>query len=84
MLAYLLAVRSLLSKFEFTQVKQIGREHNSHVDILAKLATAMETDLQRTITIEILDLLSSIIGGPDRVCTTCPAASWMDSLVAYL
>ena len=45
MLAYLLAVQSLLSKFEFTQVEQIGREHNSHADILAKLATALETDL---------------------------------------
>ena len=45
MMAYLLAVRALLSKFEFTRVEQIGREHNSHADILAKLATAMETDL---------------------------------------
>ena len=45
MLAYLLAVRSLLSKFEFTQVEQIGREHNSYADILAKLATALETNL---------------------------------------
>ena len=59
MMAYLLIVRASLSKFEFTQVEQIGREHNSHADVLAKLATVMETDLQRTVTIEILDLSSS-------------------------
>ena len=44
MVSYLQAVKIALSKFEFTQVEQIGREHNSHADILAKLATAMETD----------------------------------------
>uniref|UniRef100_A0A2N9ILK1 Integrase catalytic domain-containing protein n=1 Tax=Fagus sylvatica TaxID=28930 RepID=A0A2N9ILK1_FAGSY len=52
MMAYLLAVRASLSKFEFTQMEQIGREHNSHADVLAKLATVMETNLQRTVTIE--------------------------------
>ena len=30
---------------ESTWVEQIGREHNSHADILAKLATVLETDL---------------------------------------
>ena len=44
MVSYLRAVQTSLSKFKFTQVEQIGREHNSHADILAKLATAMETD----------------------------------------
>ncbi len=75
MLAYLLVVQSLLSKFEFTQVEQIGREHNSHADILAKLATVLEIDLQRTVSIEILDFSSSRIGGPDVVCTTGPTTS---------
>jgi hypothetical protein len=82
--AYLLAVRASLSKFEFTQVEQIGREHNSHADVLAKLATVMETNLQRTVTIEVLDLPSSRTGGPDMVCMMSPATSWMDPLVAYM
>ena len=84
MSAYLLAVKSLLSRFEFTQVEQIGREHNSHADILAKLAIALETDLQRTVTIEILDSPSSRICGPDSICATGSTTSWMDLLVAYL
>jgi hypothetical protein len=84
MLAYLFTVKSLLLKFEFVQVKQIGRKHNSHADILAKLATALETDLQRIVTVEILSALSSRIGGRDSVCTTGSVASWMDPLVSYL
>ena len=84
MSAYLLAVKLLLSRFEFTQVEQIGREHNSHADILAKLATALETDLQRTVTIEILDSLSSRNCGLDSSCTTGSTTNWMDPLVAYL
>jgi ribonuclease HI len=59
MVSYLRAVKISLSKFEFTQVEQIGREHNSHVDILAKLATAMETDMQRAVTVEVLNSPSS-------------------------
>jgi hypothetical protein len=55
MLAYLLVAQSLLAKFESTHVAQIGREHNSHDDILAKLATALESDMQRTICVETLD-----------------------------
>jgi ribonuclease HI len=47
MLSYLSIVKSLLSQFDFVQVEQIRREHNSHADILAKLATALETELYR-------------------------------------
>ena len=55
MSAYLLVVWSLLAEFESAQVVQIGREHNSHADVLAKLASALVTDMQRTICIETLD-----------------------------
>ena len=58
MSAYLLVVQSLLVKFEFAQMVQISREHNSHADVLAKLAMALETDMQRTIYVETLDRLS--------------------------
>ncbi len=54
------------------------------MDILAKLATALETDLQRTVTVEVLNAPSSRICGPDSICTTSSVASWMDPLVAYL
>jgi ribonuclease HI len=45
MLAYLLVARSLLVEFESIHVTQIGREHNSHTDILAKLATTLKSDM---------------------------------------
>uniref|UniRef100_A0A2N9HQL3 Uncharacterized protein n=1 Tax=Fagus sylvatica TaxID=28930 RepID=A0A2N9HQL3_FAGSY len=38
MSAYLTVARTLLSEFDSTHVAQIGREHNSHADVLAKLA----------------------------------------------
>ena len=84
MISYLRAVKIALSKFEFTQVEQIGREHNSHADILAKLATAMETDMQRTVTVEVLNSPSSQDCDSDILCTINPVASWMDPLIAYL
>ena len=55
MWAYLTVARSPLAEFESIHVAQIGREHNSHADILAKLATTLESNIQRTVCIETLD-----------------------------
>ena len=63
-------------------MEQIGREHNSYVDILAKLDG--ETDLQRTVTVEVLNSPSSQDVDSDILCTISPVASWMDPLIAYL
>ena len=84
MLSYLSIVKSLLSKFDFVQVEQIRREHNSHADILAKLATALESDLYRTVTMEVLSTPSTLIDTVDGVCSLSSEASWMDPLIAYL
>ena len=84
MLSYFSIVMSLLSKFDFVQVEQIRRKHNSHADTLAKLATALETDLYRTVTVEVLSTPSTLIDTVDRVCSTSSVASWMDPLIAYL
>ena len=54
MSAYLAVAWTLLAKFDSIRVAQIGREHNSHADILAKLTT-LELDIQRTVCIETLD-----------------------------
>uniref|UniRef100_A0A2N9IU12 Uncharacterized protein n=1 Tax=Fagus sylvatica TaxID=28930 RepID=A0A2N9IU12_FAGSY len=35
-------------------VEQVRREYNSHADILAKLATALESDLHRSVTVELI------------------------------
>ncbi len=55
MSVYLTIARTLLAEFDLTHLTQIRREHNSHADILAKLATALESDIQRTVCIETLD-----------------------------
>jgi hypothetical protein len=65
-------------------VEQIRREHNSHADILAKLATALESDLYRIVTVEVLSIPSTLIDTMDKVCSTSSVASWMGPLIAYL
>ena len=84
MMTYLSITKSLLSKFDYVQVEQIRKEYNSHADILAKLATALESDLHRTVTVEVLNAPSTLIDTVDRVCGTSTEASWMDPLIAYL
>ena len=84
MMTYLSITKSLLSKFDSVQVEQIRKEYNSHADILAKLATALESDLHRTVTVEVLNAPSTLIDTVDRVCGTSTEASWMDPLIAYL
>uniref|UniRef100_A0A2N9GX46 Uncharacterized protein n=1 Tax=Fagus sylvatica TaxID=28930 RepID=A0A2N9GX46_FAGSY len=84
MLSYLSIAKSLLSKFDSVQVEQIRREYNSHADILAKLATVLDSDLHRIVTVEVLSAPSTLIDSVDRVCGTCTEASWMDPLIAYL
>jgi hypothetical protein len=83
MSAYLVAVRFLLAKFESIHVAQIGREHNSHADILAKLATALKSDIQRTVCIETLDR-SSFQNQGIPICSISNQPSWMDSILSYL
>jgi ribonuclease HI len=83
MSVYLATVRLLLDKFESVHVAQIGREHNSHADILAKLATALESDVQRTVCIETLDR-PSFQNQRISVCSVNSQSSWMDPILSYL
>uniref|UniRef100_A0A2N9HX24 Integrase catalytic domain-containing protein n=1 Tax=Fagus sylvatica TaxID=28930 RepID=A0A2N9HX24_FAGSY len=83
MSAYVTVARTLLSEFDSTQVAQIGRGHNSHTDVLAKLATALETDMQRTVCIETLDQPSFQDQGAS-VFSISSQPSWMDPILRYL
>jgi ribonuclease HI len=83
MVAYLTLARSLLAKFESIHVAQIGREHNSHADILAKLAMALKSDIQRTICIETLDR-PSFQSQEVFVCSISNQPSWMDPILKYI
>uniref|UniRef100_A0A2N9GAT2 RNA-directed DNA polymerase n=1 Tax=Fagus sylvatica TaxID=28930 RepID=A0A2N9GAT2_FAGSY len=83
MSAYLTVARTLLAEFDSTHVAQIGREHNSHADILAKLAMALELDIQRTVCIETLDQ-PSFQNQEVSVCSISSQPSWMDPILSYL
>uniref|UniRef100_A0A2N9GCT6 Integrase catalytic domain-containing protein n=1 Tax=Fagus sylvatica TaxID=28930 RepID=A0A2N9GCT6_FAGSY len=83
--ALLIGLRSALRLgADRLQVEQVRREYNSHADILAKLATALEADLHRSVTVEVLSAPSTLIDTVDRVCGTNMEPSWMDPLIAYL
>jgi ribonuclease HI len=82
--AYLLVTRSLLAEFESTQVTQIGREHNSHANILAKLATALESDMQRIICVVTLDRPSFQNQEVLSMLSISDQPSWMDPILSYL
>ena len=84
MSAYLLVARSLLAEFESIHVAQISREHNSHADILAKLATALESDMQRTICVETMDRPSFQNQEVLSVFSISDQPSWMDPILSYL
>jgi ribonuclease HI len=83
MSAYLAVARTLLAKFDSTHIAQIEREHNSYADILAKLATALESDIQRTVCIETLDQ-PSFQDQEVSVCSISIQPSWMDPILSYL
>ena len=81
--AYLTIAWSLLAEFDSIHVAQIGRQHNSHIDILAKLATTLESDIQRTVCIETLDR-PSFQNQEVSVCSINNQPSWMDPILSYL
>ena len=54
MILYLQKVQDLLKKFMMVQVRHVPRAENSQVDALAKLATALQEDLNRSTPVEYL------------------------------
>ena len=54
MASYLAHAKELLSRFERTEIRQVGRESNSHADALTSLASAVEASNRRTVEVETL------------------------------
>lgn len=52
---YLSKVQAHLVQFQHYDIRQIPRSENSNANALAKLASAYETDLARSIRVKILD-----------------------------
>ena len=84
MVAYLAHVKQLISQFERTEVKQIGRESNSHADALANLASAVKAKNKRTVEVETLEKPSIELQPTRQVLCVDLGPSWMDPIIAYL
>lgn len=83
MAKYLSLARSITEKFEEIQIYQVGREHNSHADALARLALACKASEQRIISFCTISTPSF-----DPLQVQVPniklSPSRMDELVLYL
>ena len=82
--AYLVHAKQLLSQFERVEVKQIGRDSNSHTDHLANPASAVEAGNKRTVEVETLEKPSIELQPPRQVMCVDLSPSWMDPIIAYL
>ena len=83
MLAYLTLARTLMAEFKSVHMAQIGREHNSHADILEKLATALESDIQRTICIKTPDQ-PSFQNQEVPIYSISNQPNWIDPILKYI
>lgn len=84
MSAYLLIIQNLLFGFESTTMEQISKEHNSYADILAKLATTLESEVQRNISVETLSIPSFQNQELYSIHSMSAKPSWMDPLIDYI
>ena len=84
MAAYLTHAKQLISQIERAEVKQIGRESNSHADAIANLASALEVENKRTVGVETLEKPSIELHALQQVMCIDLDPSWMDPIIAYL
>ena len=83
MIRYLKKVRELLKKFVRVQIRHIPRADNSREDALAKLATALQEDLDRQVPVWNL-MEPSVDINNDEALPIMTAPSWMDPIWDYL
>ena len=82
MIIYLNKVRELLKKSVRVQVRYVPRAENSQADALAKLATALQDDLDRLIPVKHLPEPSININN-EEIFPVMTASSWMDPIWDY-
>ena len=83
MILYLQKVRNLLKKFVLVQVRHIPRAENSRADALAKLATASQEDLSKSMPVEYL-AEPSIDLRDVELAPVESEPSWMESIWDYI
>ena len=79
MILYLKKVRELVKKFVRVQVRHVPRTENSLENTLAKLATALQEDLDRCVPVEHL-MEPSIDVNSDEVLPIMIAPRWKDPI----
>ena len=83
MILYLQKVQELLKKLMLVQVRHVPRAENSRADTLAKLATALQEDLNRSTPVEYL-AEPSIDLYDVEVAQVGFEPSWMDPIWDYI
>ena len=83
MILYLKMLRELIKKFIRVQVRHVPRIKNSRANALAKLATALQEDLERWVLVEHL-MEPSVNVNSDEVLPVITVPSWMDPIWDYL
>ena len=83
MILYLQKVRDLLKKFMLVQVRHIPRAENSQANALAKLATASQEDLSRSMPVEYL-AEPSIDLCDMEIAPVESKPSWMEPIWDYI
>ena len=83
MILYLKKVREMLKKFVRVQVRHVPRTKNSRADILHKLATALQEDLDIQVPVKHL-MEPSVNVNSDEVLLVMTVSSWMDPIWDYL
>ncbi|KAM2549119.1 hypothetical protein TB1_013518 [Malus domestica] len=80
MVAYLAQTQLLLKHFHY-QITQIPQTENSHIDALARLASAMEEKIGRKIQVELLAAPSTMVA---EVCNLQQGDSWITPIYKFL
>lgn len=82
--AYVLEAKLLIQELGSVEVKQIGREQNSHADSFASLATAIKSELRREVVVDYQ--AGPSIVGKQVMCADQEGEvpSWMTSIMEYL
>ncbi|XP_034200611.1 uncharacterized protein LOC117615606 [Prunus dulcis] len=84
MILYLDKVQELLKAFPTFTIQQVRRAENAHVDPLASLGSALDTQFRRSILIEHLDRPSIKEIEPIDTIKIDEDPSWQDPIIDYL
>ncbi|KAI5335180.1 hypothetical protein L3X38_025313 [Prunus dulcis] len=84
MISYLDKVQELLKAFPTFTIQQVPRAENAHVDTLASLGSALDTQFIRSIPVEHLDRPSIEEIGPTDTMQIDEDPSWQDPIIDYL